>query len=82
MVCRHAPYPGTEVWAGQGMGVLLVGSSQAAAAAAALAVEQALPRDCRSCLLVFKVCCESKAFCMALYPCIWNYVYGASLWRL
>ena len=37
------------------MGVLLVGSSQAATAAAALALEQALPRECRSCLLVFKV---------------------------
>ena len=37
------------------MGVLLVGGSHTATAAAAPALEQALPRDCRNCLLVFKV---------------------------
>ena len=62
LVGRHnLVHPGVEVWgwtADQGMGVLLVGGSQAATAAAALAVEQALPRNCRDCLLVFKVCCK------------------------
>lgn len=56
-------FPGTkrlhccERWIilGQGAGVLLVGSSDAANAAAALALEKALPSSCRSCILSFKV---------------------------
>ncbi len=39
----------------QGTGVLLVGASEAATSAAALAVERALPSSCRDCLFVFKV---------------------------
>ncbi len=44
-----------KVSGAQGAGVLLVGSSEAANAAAAVALEKALPSSCRSCLLSFKV---------------------------
>ena len=40
----------------QGMGVLMVGRTEAAASAATLAVQKALPASCRSCFLAFKVC--------------------------
>ena len=39
----------------QGMGVLMVGRTEAAASAATLAVQKALPASCRSCFLAFKV---------------------------
>ena len=40
----------------QGMGVLMVGRTEAAASAATLAIQKALPASCRSCFLAFKVC--------------------------
>ncbi|EIE25162.1 hypothetical protein COCSUDRAFT_40488 [Coccomyxa subellipsoidea C-169] len=49
-----------DIWLGhkedphKGAGVLLVGRSEAANAAAAVALEKALPSSCRSCLLSFK----------------------------
>ncbi|CAK0783770.1 hypothetical protein CVIRNUC_006970 [Coccomyxa viridis] len=49
-----------DVWAGhkedpqKGMGVLMVGRTEAAASAATLAVQKALPAGCRSCFLAFK----------------------------
>ncbi|KAK9909097.1 hypothetical protein WJX75_007082 [Coccomyxa subellipsoidea] len=49
-----------DIWLGhkedphKGAGVLLVGSSDAANAAAALALEKALPSSCRSCILSLK----------------------------
>ena len=39
----------------QGMGVLMVGRTEAAASAAVLAVQRALPASCHGCFLAFKV---------------------------
>ncbi|CAL8461868.1 g1399 [Coccomyxa elongata] len=65
MVSHKPAYEGLraslqDIWLGhkedphKGAGVLLVGSSAAANAAAAVALEKALPSSCRSCLLSFK----------------------------
>ena len=40
----------------QGMGVLMVGRTEAAASAAVLALQRALPASCHGCFLAFKVC--------------------------
>ena len=49
----------------QGMGVLMVGRTEAAASAATLAVQKALPASCRSCFLAFKVCPYPAMACVS-----------------